>query len=143
MSTGVDTQPQRRRGTRVRAQIPVRVTSLDPASKFSERCHTLLVNPQGCGVRFARPLEPGLQVRVDDLPGGGSITARVASSLPPPEGSKYWLIGICLDRPGNLWFLAPTPPDWGDNASVPKFFPAGITLAGQGSLSTQVRGRRN
>src|SRR5437667_11877069 len=123
MSTGVDTQPKRRRGTRVRAQIPVRVTSLDPASTFSESCHTLLVNPQGCGVRFARPLEPGLQVRMDDLPGGGSITARVASSLPPPEGSKYWLIGICLDRPGTLWFLGSNPPDWRADAPVPRSVP--------------------
>ena len=73
--------PQRRRGTRVRAQIPVRLTSLDPATKFSENCHTLVVNPQGCGVRFSHPLEPGMQVRVDDLPGGGSATAHVASSI--------------------------------------------------------------
>ena len=117
----------RRRGTRVRAQIPLYLTSLDPIATFSESCHTVLVNPQGCGVRFKGPLKQGLRVRVDHLPGGGNVTARVACSLPPAEGGKYWLIGIGLDVPGNLWCLAPSPSDWGNHASVPKFFPACVT----------------
>src|SRR5712692_1429498 len=135
--------PAQRRGTRVRAQIPVRVTSLDPARSFSEPCHTLLVNPQGCGVRFTRPLEPGTQIRVDDLPGGGSITARVASSLPLQTGSKYWLVGICLDSPGNLWCLAPSPQDWGPNAAVPKFFPASLKISVESSPTAEVLLRRD
>jgi hypothetical protein len=125
---------RKRRGTRVRAQIPVRVSSLDPTSSFSERCHTLLVNPQGCGVRFSRPLQPGTQIRVDELPGGASVTAHVASSLPLSAGSKYWLVGICLEKPANLWCLAPSPTDWGTYSSVPKFFPAAMNpglFAGQ------------
>jgi len=84
------------------------------------------VNPQGCGVRFSRELEPGTQVRVDDLPGVGSITAEVASGLPLQTGGKYWLVGICLDSPGNLWCLAPSPQDWGPDASVPRFFPSSV-----------------
>jgi hypothetical protein len=119
----------RRHGTRVRAQIPVRLTSLEPISTFSENCHTLMVNPQGCGVRFPRPLQPGSRVKVDQLPGGGSATARVACSLPPSNGSKFWIIGIGVDTPGNLWRLAPTPEDWGKEAAVPKFFPASVSLA--------------
>jgi hypothetical protein len=122
-----------RHGTRVRAQIPVRVTSLDPMSAFSESCHTLLVNPKGCGVRFPGPLKPGSRVRVDQLPGGGSATARVACSLPPSNGSKFWIIGIGLDSPANLWCLAPSPEDWGADAAVPKFFPVAVTLTGEGS----------
>ena len=126
MRTCAGNPVQRRRGTRVRAQIPVRLTSLDPARTFSEPCHTVVVNPQGCGVRLTRPLEPGTQIRVDDLPRGGSITAKVASSLPLQTGSKYWLVGICLDSPGNLWCLAPSPQDWGPDASVPRFFPSSV-----------------
>lgn len=104
---------QRRQGTRVRAQIPLRVTSLDPGESFSEFCHTLLVNPRGCGVRSSRPLKPGSCVRIDDLPGGKTTTARVASILPPGKGSKYWTIGIGLNSPaGNWWCLSPTPRDW-------------------------------
>src|SRR6266513_6192161 len=92
--------PQRRLGTRVRAQIPVRITSMDPATKFSESCHTIVVNPSGCGIRMRHRLEPGTQIRVDDLPGGISATAHVASSVPLQPSSKYWLVGIGLEQPG-------------------------------------------
>lgn len=118
---------QKRFGTRVRAQIPLRLTSLDPSVSFSEGCHTLLVNPRGCGVRFPRPLKPGLRVRVDGLPDGGSAKARVACSLPPASGSKYWLVGIGLDDPGNPWYLAPAPADWG-NYAVATGFPSAAVL---------------
>ena len=130
---------KRRRGTRVRAQIPLYLTSLDPVATFSESCHTVLVNPQGCGVRFKGPLKQGLRVRVDRLPGGGNAIARVACSLPPAAGGKYWLIGIGLDVPGNLWCLAPSPSDWGNYASVPKFFPACVTPQNGNSELLQVR----
>jgi hypothetical protein len=101
----------------------LRITSVDPAISFSENCHTVLVNPRGCGIRFARPLKPGLRVRVEGLPCGGSVSAQVASNLAPGEGGKYWLVGIGLDAPGNLWCMAPTPQDWGAYATVPKFIP--------------------
>jgi len=121
------TVPYQRHGTRVRAQIPVRLISLDPACTFSENCHTLMVNPRGCGVRFPRALKLGSRVKMDQLPGGGSTTARVACSLPPSQGNKFWIIGIGIDTPGNLWCIAPAPEDWGEAASVPKFFPVPIT----------------
>lgn len=104
---------QRRHGTRVRAQIPVRITSLDPAASFSEKCHTLLVNPGGCGVRFPRPLKPGMRVKVEELPGGKALNAWVASNLQPKAADgKFWIVGIGLEQPGNPWCLAPVPPDW-------------------------------
>jgi hypothetical protein len=129
----------RRRGTRVRAQIPLYITSLDSVTTFSESCHTVLVNPQGCGVRFKGPLKQGLRVRVDHLPGGGNAVARVACSLPPTAGGKYWLIGIGLEVPGNLWCLAPSPSDWGNYASVPKFFPTCLTALSGNSELLEVR----
>jgi len=113
--------PQRRRGTRVRAQIPLRITSLDPATKFSETCHTVVVNPSGCGIRFRHALEPGMQVRVDDLPGGISATAHVASTAPFQSSGKYFLIGISLDQPANWWCMAPIPQDWDQYSSAPQF----------------------
>jgi len=133
----MDSGRQRRRGTRVRAQIPVRVSSLDPSSAFAENCHTLMVNPQGCGVRFPRPLTPGLQVRVENMPGGGAVTARIASSVPLNSTSKYWLIGISLDNPGNLWYLGPAPQDWGTYADIPKFFPASVKYTSVGTSSIE------
>jgi hypothetical protein len=114
---------QQRLGTRVRAQIPLRVSSLEQAGAFAESCYTVLVNPKGCGVRCKRPLEPGLRVKMEQLPGGETVTARVACSIPPAKGSKFWLIGIGLDHPGNLWHLAPAPSDWGAYGSAPSLFP--------------------
>jgi hypothetical protein len=123
----MQTDSYQRHGTRVRAQIPLRVTGLGPVGLFSENCHTLMVNPRGCGVRFPRALKLGSRVRVDQLPGGGSATARVACSLPPTKGNKFWTIGIGLDFPANLWCLAPSPKDWGAYASVPSYFPVPST----------------
>jgi hypothetical protein len=137
MASWSSNQPQRRRGTRVRAQIPVRITGVDPATTFSETCHTLVVNPQGCGIRSSRPLEAGLQVRLQDLPGGGSALATVASALPLSNGSRYWLIGIALESPGNFWYLAPAPPDWGSYSAPPKFFPASVRYLSDDLFTTE------
>ena len=102
-----------RRGTRIRAQIPLRVTGTEADAEFSENGHTLVVNPQGCGVRLSRPLSPGLQVSLDDLPTGQSVLARVANCVPLGAGGKYWLVGIALEEPGNVWGIHPAPADWG------------------------------
>ena len=106
-----------RRNTRIRAQIPIRVTSLDPATPFSEAGHTLVVNTQGCGVRLSRALEPGLAVSLDELP-AGSVTARIANCVPLGTGGQWWMVGIALDEPGNVWGLHPTPADWGLDAAI-------------------------
>ncbi|MBZ5600314.1 MAG: PilZ domain-containing protein [Acidobacteriia bacterium] len=107
-----------RRSTRIRAQIPLRVTSLDPAVEFTEHCHTLVVNTQGCGVRVSRPLEPGLPVRLDELPTGQTVTARVANCVPLGSEGKYWLVGLGLDQAGNIWGIAPAPADWGSESKA-------------------------
>jgi hypothetical protein len=116
MSSGVKSYEAERRSTRIRAQIPFRLTSLDPATPFTEQCHTLVVNTEGCGVRLNRPLEPGLSVLLDELPGGTSASARVANCVPLGTGSKYWLVGIALEQPANIWCIQPAPANWGVEA---------------------------
>jgi hypothetical protein len=106
-----------RRSTRIRAQIPIRVTSLDPATPFSESGHTLVVNTQGCGVRLSRALEPGLAVSLDEIP-AGSVTARIANCVPLGSGGQWWMVGIALDEAGNVWGVHPTPADWGTDAAI-------------------------
>jgi hypothetical protein len=106
-----------RRSTRIRAQIPLRVTSLDPAIPFSESGHTLVVNTQGCGVRLSRALEPGLAVSLDELPARQGVTARIANCVPLGTGGQWWMVGIALDEPGNVWGIHPTPADWGSEAA--------------------------
>jgi hypothetical protein len=107
-----------RRSTRIRAQIPLRVTSLDPAIQFSESGHTLVLNTQGCGVRLSRALEPGMPIALDELPGRQSVTARVANCVPLGTGGKWWMVGIALDEPGNVWGVHPAPADWASDAAL-------------------------
>src|SRR5258705_13814350 len=92
-----------RRSTRIRAQIPLRVTALDTTAPFSETGHTLVINSQGCGVRLSRPLKPGTEIFLDELPNGNRATARVANCVPLGSGSNYWVVGLALDTPGNIW----------------------------------------
>src|SRR5262249_52936033 len=67
-----------RRMTRMRVEVAVRLATLSPAPIFAEETHTLVVNPQGCGVKLSRALDPGIRVLLDGLPGGLQATARVA-----------------------------------------------------------------
>jgi len=113
MSSGAKSFEAERRSTRIRAQIPFRLASLDPAIPFSEHCHTLVVNTEGCGVRLTQPLEPGLPVLLDELPGGTSAPARVGNCVPLGTEGIYWLVGIALEEPGNIWCIQPAPANWG------------------------------
>lgn len=107
-------QPQReRRGTRVRVEIPVRVTTLPPAPPFSEDARTIVVNPLGCGVQLSRSLPVQTPVHLDGLPGDIGVNARVANCLPLGTGGKAFLVGLALDQPGNVWGLQSPPEDWG------------------------------
>ena len=117
-----------RRSTRVRAQIPFRLVSMDPAVSFSEQCYTLIVNTEGCGVRLTQPLEPGLPVLLDELPGGTKAAAHVANCVPLGTEGKYWLVGIALEEPGNIWCMRPAPVNW-ERASNTRAVAATPTIA--------------
>jgi hypothetical protein len=88
------------------------LTSLDPLQLFSERCFAILVNPQGCAVRFQRALNPGTAVRLDGLPARTHVTARVVNCISFGEHEKLWLLGLALDEPGNVWGISVPPADW-------------------------------
>jgi len=98
--------------TRVRVEVPLRVATLTPAPLFAEESHTLVVNPQGCGVKLSRALDPGTRVLLDGLPGGAQATARVANCLPLGTDGKWYLLGLALDMPGNVWGITNPPDDW-------------------------------
>jgi hypothetical protein len=44
------------------------------------------------------------------------VAAKVANCTPLGTEGKYWLIGIALDEPGNVWCIHPAPADWGSNS---------------------------
>jgi hypothetical protein len=101
-----------RRSTRIRVEIPVSVLSLDRKRPFAEKCVVLIVSAQGCGFRSSRALQVETPIMLSDLPGGGSVTARVANCLPLGNDGQYFLIGASLYTQGNVWGIANAPADW-------------------------------
>lgn len=101
-----------RRSTRVRVEIPVSVTSLDRTRPFADKCMVLVVSAQGCGFQSSRGLQIETPIMISDLPGGASVTARVANCLPLGNEGKYFLIGASLYTQGNVWQIADPPEDW-------------------------------
>ena len=134
MEATATTPESPKRSTRIRAQIPLRLVSLDPSYQFSEPCHTLVVNPQGCGVRVSRPMEPGQVVQIEDLPTGHNAAATVANCVALGTGSKFWLVGLALHQPGNVWGIRPAPPDWD---AQPKAMAAAVSAATPASKSSE------
>ena len=53
-----------------------------------------------------------MRVKMEDLPSGTTVTATVASNVRLSDQGKYWLVGLGLDSPGNLWCIRPEPTDW-------------------------------
>jgi hypothetical protein len=101
-----------RRSTRIRVEIPVSVVSLDRMRPFAESCLVLVVSAQGCGFRSSRALQLETPIMLNGLPGGGSVTARVANCLPLGADGKFFLIGVSLYTYGNVWGIANPPEDW-------------------------------
>jgi hypothetical protein len=118
MNMEVQTPKALRRSTRIRVEIPVAVTSLDRVRPFAEKCVAILVSAQGCGLRSPRALATETPIMIGALPGGGSVTARVASCLPLGNDGKYFLIGAALYTHGNVWGVADPPEDW--NVTAPR-----------------------
>jgi hypothetical protein len=108
----VSTPKAIRRSTRIRVEIPVSVTSLDRRRPFAEQCMVLIVSAQGCGFRSSQALQLETPVMLTGLPGGGSVTARVANCLRLGNDGKFFLIGASLYTHGNVWRIADPPEDW-------------------------------
>jgi hypothetical protein len=98
--------------TRLRVEIPLRLATLAPAPLYAEECQTLVVNPQGCGVKLSRALDVGTRVLLDGLPGGLQVTARVANCLALGADGRFYLHGLALENPGNVWGIHDAPADW-------------------------------
>lgn len=101
-----------RRSTRLPLEVPVRLTSLDGATSFSEQCNTNLVNAHGCGVIVTRAIAPGSHLRIEIVAGKQSATARVAEVVHLGGDPETWLVGLELDVPGNFWGIQYAPSDW-------------------------------
>ena len=60
-------------------------------------------------MRFHRALEIGDPVRLEGLPAGISVTARVVNCI---AIEKFWLLGLALDVPANVCGIQSPPEDW-------------------------------
>jgi hypothetical protein len=126
MPTTTSAYEVQRRSTRVRLEIPVVVTSLDSNVPFSGPARTLVVNPQGCGVRLNRALNPGTTECVEKLPEADRVAGRVANCCPIGSDGKFYLVGIAFDAPANVWGLADQPADWGPAKPSAQIAPAPV-----------------
>jgi hypothetical protein len=76
----------------------------------------LVVSAQGCGFRSSEALQVETPIMLSGLPGGGSVTARVASCVPLGNDGEYFLIGASLYTHGNVWGILDPPKDWDEAA---------------------------
>jgi hypothetical protein len=97
-----------RRSSRVPINLPILVTSLEPGSRFSEVCETLVVNAHGCAMRSPVKLDAGVLVHFHSKE-GRETTAKVVYCDSDGQG---WRLGARLDRPENFWGLKSFPQDW-------------------------------
>jgi hypothetical protein len=136
MGSPEKTQHAIRRSTRLPLEVPVRVTSLDPAQPFSEQGNTTLVNAHGCGLIVSRVLTHGMQVRLEIASAKRHTTARVSEVVPLGGDPETWLVGLELDVPGNFWGIEYAPSDWKVEESLP---PVAEPAAEKGRPADQAR----
>ncbi len=101
-----------RRSTRLSRQIPVVITSLDPARNFCGEYETIVVNAHGCGVIVRELLEKETPVTVELVSNGRSKKGRIVLVISLVEGTS-WLVGLEFDNPaGDFWEIENPPADW-------------------------------
>jgi len=101
-----------RRSTRLSRQIPIVITSLDPAHSFSGKYETTVVNAHGCAVILPERLEKETPVAVELISNGRSKKARIVLAISLVEGVS-WLLGLEFDSPsGIFWEIENPPADW-------------------------------
>ncbi len=101
-----------RRSTRLPLEVPIRVTSQDPARPLTEDCNTTLVNAHGCGLIAKQELPRGMRVRLEIISARRHTSAVVSEVVPLGGDPETWLIGLELDAPGNFWGIDYAPADW-------------------------------
>jgi hypothetical protein len=130
----VQSHKSRRRSTRVRVEIPLTLTSMDRRHLFCAESVALVVSPQGCGIRTTQALALETPVLLSDLPGGRSVSGRVATCLPLGQDGKSFLIGVSLYNHGNWWGVAEPPEDWNCSANQ-------VAASATGSGATATKGK--
>lgn len=104
-----------RRGTRIPVHIKVIVTSLDATKWFTEAGLVILANQHGCALRIRRQVSMGTPVILEGLPASRKMAAaKVVNCISLGEYENFWLLGLELQEPGNVWGIETPPDDWAD-----------------------------
>lgn len=90
------------RSTRLSLQIPVIVTSLDPARDFHKECKTAFVNAHSCAIVVQERLANETPLMLKLVSNGASKKTHVVLAVPLLE-SVAWLLGAEFESPGNFW----------------------------------------
>jgi len=114
---------------------------MDRQRPFAEKCVALVVSGQGCGFRSSRALQLETPIFLSDLPGGRSVTARVASCLPLGNDGQNFLVGASLYTHGNVWGIQDPPADW--DCATPGDPVAPNTNKTEPATSTPVSGKNS
>ena len=97
-----------RRSSRLSLQIPVVITSLDPARNFTGKYETLVVSAHGCGVIVREQLEKEMLMMVELVANGRIKKARVVLVRPLTEGVS-WLLGLEFEHPASDFWRSKIP----------------------------------
>lgn len=100
-----------RRSSRVPINVPVLVTSMEPGTRFSEVCETMVVSAHGCSMRSPAKLDAGVLLHFHSKE-GRETTAKVVYCQPLESDRSGWRLAARLDRPENFWGLTTFPTDW-------------------------------
>jgi len=97
----------------------LRLATLAPAPLYAEQCQTLVVNPQGCGVKLSRRARGRNAGAARRAPGGLQSTARVANCLAlGADGGFSWLDWRWRIQE-MCWGIRQVPADWEEAMTVP------------------------
>src|SRR5579862_551822 len=107
-----------RRSSRVPVNVPVLVTSLNPATHFSEICETMVVNAHGCALKSPVKLDAGAPLHLHSKEGRETM-AQVVDCQPLGPDQRAWRLAVRLDKPENFWGLSTCPDDWTNLLQLP------------------------
>ncbi len=102
-----------RRSSRVRFELPIRISGEDTAGRpFVEAAETLSVSNHGALLLCRQPLSEGAEVELAAFLGTPPRRARVVRLLGRNTERQLWKVAAELATPGNFWKLAAPPEDW-------------------------------
>jgi hypothetical protein len=108
---------EKRRSTRVVQAVPIIVIGTDALGQpFRESTSTVMVDCYGCKIqsRNYAPKNSTLILEIFHAPGWErrTVRGRVVWVQRPRTHRENFQIAMEMEVPGNVWGIAPSPPDW-------------------------------